>query len=154
MRKWILFVATGAGSGYAPVASGTFGSAVGCLLYWPIAGLGAGAYTLVVAGVTALGIWASGRAENLLGRRDDGRITIDEVAGMLLSLAYLPVRLDVVVSGFLLFRLFDIWKPMPARAAESLPGGLGVMADDLVAGVYANLVGQLLWRVIFPGGLV
>jgi phosphatidylglycerophosphatase A len=98
-------------------------------------------------------VWAAARAEGLFGKRDDGRITIDEVAGMLLSLAFLPYRLEVVVAAFLLFRVFDITKPPPARAAESLPGGLGVMADDLVAGLYANVVGQLLWRVVLPGGL-
>ena len=153
MRKLILFVATGAGSGYAPIAPGTAGSGVGLLLYWPLAGLGGAAYLAAVAGISALGVWAAQRAEGLFGRRDDGRITIDEVAGMLLSLAFLPRRLDVVVAGFLLFRLFDIAKPPPARAAESLPGGLGVMTDDLVAGLYANVVGQLLWRVLLPGGI-
>ncbi len=153
MRKLILFVATGAGSGYAPIAPGTAGSGVGLLLYWPLADLGGAAYLAVVGGISALGIWAAQRAEGLFGQRDDGRITIDEVAGMLLSLAFLPRRLDVVVAGFLLFRLFDIVKPPPARAAESLPGGLGVMTDDLVAGLYANLVGQLLWRVVLPGGI-
>ncbi len=153
MRKLILFVATGAGSGYAPIAPGTLGSGVGLLLYLPLAGLSGAAYLAVVGGISALGIWAAQRAEGLFGQRDDGRITIDEVAGMLLSLAFLPRRLDVVVAGFLLFRLFDIFKPPPARAAESLPGGLGVVTDDLVAGLYANVVGQLLWRVILPGGI-
>jgi phosphatidylglycerophosphatase A len=153
MRKLVLFVATGAGSGYAPVAPGTMGSGVGLLLYVPLASLGGAFYLLAVGGVAVLGIWASGRAESIFERRDDGRITIDEIAGMLLALAFLPFRLDVVVAGFLFFRLFDIWKPPPIRAAESLPGGLGVMADDLLAGLYANLIGQLLWRVVLPGGI-
>ena len=153
MRKLVLVVATGAGSGYSPVASGTVGSGVGLLLYLPLMGLGATGYLLALVGITALGIWASGEAEKIFERRDDGRITIDEVAGMLLALAFLPVRLDVVVAGFLLFRLFDIWKPYPVRAAEALPKGLGVMADDLLAGVYANLVGQVLWRWLLPGGI-
>jgi phosphatidylglycerophosphatase A len=161
MRKLVLFVATGAGSGYAPVAPGTMGSGVGLLLYVPLASfmpkgepvLGGALYLLAVGGVAVLGIWASGRAESIFERRDDGRITIDEIAGMLLALAFLPFRLDVVVAGFLFFRLFDIWKPPPIRAAESLPGGLGVMADDLLAGLYANLIGQLLWRVVLPGGI-
>jgi len=146
-------VATGAGSGYAPVAPGTVGSGVGLLLYLPLAGLGGGAYLLAVGGLSAVGVWASARAEGIFGKHDDRRITIDEVAGMLLSLAFLPPRLDVALAGFLLFRLFDIAKPPPARAAESLPGGLGVMTDDLVAGLYANLVGQVLWRGLLPGGI-
>jgi phosphatidylglycerophosphatase A len=153
MRKLVLFVATGAGSGYAPVAPGTVGSGVGLLLYVPLAGLGGASYLLAVGGVAVLGIWASGRAESIFERRDDRRITVDEIAGMLLALAFLPFRLDVAVAGFLLFRLFDIWKPFPVRAAESLSGGLGVMADDLLAGLYANLIAQLLWRVVLPGGI-
>ncbi len=149
MRIFILAIATGAGSGYAPIASGTFGSAVGLLLWWAIAGSGPVLYGVALLIVVLIGIWAANRAQAIFRRHDDGRITIDEVAGMLLSLFWLPARPEVVAAGFLLFRLFDIWKPEPARAAERLPGGVGVMADDLVAGLYANLAGQLLWRVIF-----
>ena len=152
MRKLILFVATGAGSGYSPIASGTAGSLVGLLLYVPLRHLPGGLFLLVLLAVTGLGTWVAGRAERLFGREDDGRITIDEVVGMLIALAFLPFRVDTALAAFLLFRLFDIWKPPPARRAESLPGGVGVMADDLVAGLYANLVGQLIWRVILPGG--
>ncbi|HXX49546.1 MAG TPA: phosphatidylglycerophosphatase A, partial [Myxococcota bacterium] len=129
MRIFVLAVATGAGSGYAPFASGTAGSAVGLALWWGLAAAGAASspalYALVCAGVSALGIWAAGRAERIFARHDDGRITIDEVAGMLVSLAWLPARPEVAGVGFVLFRLFDIWKPFPARSAERLPGGLG-----------------------------
>ncbi len=149
MRIFILAIATAGGSGYAPIASGTFGSAVGLLLWWAIAGMGTAANAIGLVLVVLIGIWAADRAQAIFRRHDDGRITIDEVAGMLLSLLFLPARAEVAGAAFLLFRLFDIWKPAPARAAERLPGGLGVMADDLVAGLYANLAGQLLWRVIF-----
>lgn len=149
MRIFILAIATAGGSGYAPIAPGTFGSAVGLLLWWAIAGLGTAVHAIGLVLVVLLGIWAADRAQTIFRRHDDGRITIDEVAGMLLSLLFLPARAEVAGAAFLLFRLFDIWKPAPARAAERLPGGLGVMADDLVAGLYANLAGQLLWRVIF-----
>ncbi len=152
MRIFILALATGGGSGYAPVASGTFGSAVGLLVWLAISDFGPISYALGVLAIVLVGIWAADRAQAIFRRHDDGRITIDEVAGMLVSLAWLPTRPEVVLSAFLLFRLFDIWKPPPAGAAERLPGGFGVMADDLVAGVYANLAGQLLWRVAFPGG--
>ncbi len=154
MRKLILFVATGAGSGYSPVAPGTLGSVVGLLLYLPLSRLPGVGYLLAVALLSAAGTWAANGAERIFGQHDDGRITIDEVAGLLLSLALLPPRLDVALVGFGLFRLFDIWKPPPASHAERLPGGLGVMADDWVAGAYANLGGQLLWRVLLPGGLL
>src|SRR5262245_36957624 len=148
MRILVLAVATGAGSGYSPVASGTVGSVVGLAVWLALAGSSLPTYGLALAVVIALGIWAAGRAEQLFGGHDDGRITIDEVAGMLLSLASLPWRPEIAGVGFVLFRLFDIWKPFPARAAERLPGGFGVMADDLVAGVYANLGGQLVWRLL------
>ncbi len=156
MRILVLFVATGGGSGYLPIAPGTWGSAVGVLLWaalLPLLAVPMAAYSAVVVAVSALGWWAADRAESLFERRDDGRITVDEVAGMLLALAYLPLRWDVALAGFLLFRALDIWKPWPARAAERLPGGLGVMADDLVAGAYANLVGQVIWRLLLPGGI-
>ena len=148
MRIFVLALATGGGSGYSPVASGTVGSAVGVVLWLALSRLSPAGYALACAAVIALGMWAAGRAEQLLGGHDDGRITIDEVAGMLVSLAWLPARPEVVGVGFLLFRLFDIWKPFPARQAERLPGGLGVMADDLVASAYANLGGQLVWRLL------
>jgi len=148
MRIFVLALATGGGSGYAPVASGTVGSAVGLGLWLALIQLPPAGYALACAAVALVGIWAAGRAETLLGRHDDGRITIDEIAGMLLSLAWLPARPEVAGVGFVLFRIFDIWKPFPARRAEQLPGGLGVMADDLVAGAYANLGGQLIWRLL------
>jgi phosphatidylglycerophosphatase A len=147
MRIFVLALATGGGSGYSPVASGTVGSLVGLGLWWAVGAANTASYAAACVAVIGLGIWAAGQAERIFGRHDDGRITIDEVAGMLLSLATLPFRPEVAGVGFLLFRLFDIWKPFPARAAERLPGGLGVMADDLVAGLYANLGGQVLWRL-------
>ena len=153
MRNLVLFAATGAGSGYSPIAPGTAGSVVGLLLYAALYPLATTGLVVATAVVTGLGIWTADRAEQVFEKRDDGRITIDEVAGMLLSLVALPVRLDVAIAGFFLFRLFDITKPFPARTAERLPGGVGVMADDLVAGLYANLVGQLLWRLLLPDGL-
>ena len=153
MRKIVLFIATGAGSGYSPIASGTVGSGVGLLLYAALARLPLVGYVGAVVVTTAVGVWAAERAEETFGRKDDGRITVDEVAGMLVSLVALPVRLDVAIAAFFLFRLFDIVKPPPARWCETLPGGLGVMADDIVAGIYANLVGQVLWRLVLPGGV-
>ena len=152
MRIFILALATGGGAGYSPVAPGTVGSLVGLALWLPLAALSPLAYGAAVAALVALGIWAAGRAEQVFGGHDDGRITIDEVAGMLVSLAWLPARPEVAAVGFLLFRLFDVWKPFPAGAAERLPGGFGVMADDLVAGAYANLGGQLVWRLLAGGG--
>ncbi len=92
------------------------------------------AMALVV--VTLVGIWASSRVERVLGRKDPGVIVIDEVAGMLLSVILLPRTFPVLITAFLLFRLFDVWKPFPARESQALTGGMGVMVDDLVAGLY------------------
>ncbi len=90
--------------------------------------------------VTAVGIWAGSRVERLLGVEDPGVIVIDEVAGMMLSVLWVPRTLPVLLAAFLLFRVFDVWKPFPARESQALPGGLGVMVDDLVAGLYALIV--------------
>ncbi|HAM55604.1 MAG TPA: phosphatidylglycerophosphatase A [Candidatus Rokubacteria bacterium] len=132
-------IATVAGAGYAPVASGTVGSAVTLVALWLIPFTSRGLlFTLVI--VIAVGIWAGGRVERILGRKDPGVIVIDEVAGMMLSVLFLPRTLPVLITAFLLFRLFDIWKPFPARESQDLSGGLGVMVDDLIAGGYALIL--------------
>jgi phosphatidylglycerophosphatase A len=129
-------VASVFGAGYSPVASGTVGSLVTAVAIWllPLTLLRT-AIALVV--VTLVGIWAGGRVERVLGRKDPGVIVIDEVAGMLLAVMGLPRSLPVLITAFLLFRLFDIWKPFPARESQALTGGMGVMVDDLIAGLYA-----------------
>lgn len=98
------------------------------------------ALVLFAVVVTLVGIWASDEAERALGAKDPGAIVIDEVAGMALSVLALPPTLGVLFAGFLLFRIFDIVKPYPANALQRLRGGVGVMVDDLVAGLYALLV--------------
>jgi phosphatidylglycerophosphatase A len=140
-----LAVATGGGSGYAPIAPGTAGSAVGVLLFWPLAALGLPLFAATVAGVTALGIWAADLAERVYGRKDDGRIVIDEVAGQLLTL--LPLvpagrahSLGWLVTGFVAFRVLDVWKPGPVRwLQDHLRGGAGVVLDDVAAGALGAL---------------
>ena len=87
--------------------------------------------------VTALGVWAADEAERALGAKDPGAIVVDEVAGMTLSVLALPPTPGVLLAGFLLFRLFDVLKPFPANVAQRLPGGVGVMIDDVIAGLYA-----------------
>ena len=134
-----LAVASVGGAGYAPIASGTLGSLVAAIALWlipfsPTALLA----TLVV--ITIVGVWAGSRVERALGAKDPGVIVIDEVAGMFLAVLFLPRTLPVLVSAFFLFRLFDIWKPYPARQIQEFHGGLGVMLDDLIAGAYALAV--------------
>jgi phosphatidylglycerophosphatase A len=124
------------GAGYSPIAPGTAGSAVAAVALWliPFSRLG---FVATLLGVVLVGTWASHRVELLLDRKDPGLIVIDEVAGMMVSVALVPRSVPVLVCAFLLFRLFDIWKPFPARDSQSLPGGAGVMVDDLIAGAYA-----------------
>jgi phosphatidylglycerophosphatase A len=118
------------------VASGTVGSLVTLIALWliPFTTL-----TLLVtlAIVTLVGIWAGSRVERAIDAKDPGIIVIDEVAGMLVSVLFLPRTIPVLVTAFLLFRLFDIWKPFPARQLQEMHGGVGVMLDDLIAGAYA-----------------
>jgi phosphatidylglycerophosphatase A len=90
--------------------------------------------------VTLIGTWAADQAERTLGRKDPGVIVIDEVAGMTLSVLVLPLTVPVLAIAFVLFRVFDVVKPAPARQAQALPGGIGVMVDDLVAGLYALVI--------------
>jgi phosphatidylglycerophosphatase A len=186
--RWSRWIAVAGGFGYVPVAPGTAGSAAGALLFLAAVavfrGTGSGAsdasdasdahstlspltflalYGLAVLGLLLLGIRAAGRAEVDFGRRDDGRIVIDEVVGQLIALAPLAVffrpeggrggffELSIaVVTGFVLFRLFDVWKPGAIGWAERrFKGGLGVMADDVVAGVHGAVCLTVLHWLVF-----
>jgi len=117
------------------MAPGTAGSLVALVAVWVIP-FSSFSLVLTLVFVTLAGVWASSRSERLLGRKDPGQVVIDEVAGMLLSVLTLPRAPLTLLAAFLLFRLLDIVKPFPARQSQHLPGGIGVMADDLVAGAY------------------
>lgn len=141
-------VATAFGSGYAPLAPGTAGSAVGLLLFWPLARLNWPWQALACAVVCVAGTLASARVARALALKDPGIVVVDEVAGQWVTLAGLPFTPATALAGFLLFRAMDVIKPWPARDLERLPGGLGIMSDDVAAGVYAHLllqVGLLVW---------
>ena len=142
-----LAIATCGYLGFVPVAPGTFGSAAGLGLFLLLAHVGSPAlYVSVAVLLFALGVWGSSVAERELGRTDPGAVVMDEVVGMLITLAFLDVTLAGAVAGFLVFRLLDVVKPWPSRRFEQLHGGLGVMADDAMAAVYGNLVMRaLLW---------
>ena len=118
------------------MASGTVGIFVTLIALWliPFTTL---ALLVTLAIVTLVGIWAGSRVERAIDAKDPGIIVIDEVAGMLVSVLFLPRTIPVLVTAFLLFRLFDIWKPFPARQLQEMHGGVGVMLDDLIAGAYA-----------------
>ncbi|HEY2432989.1 MAG TPA: phosphatidylglycerophosphatase A [Vicinamibacterales bacterium] len=145
MIRLAVFLATVAYCGYFPVAPGTVGSAAGLIVYllvwWtrsPIIEVGLIAVTFFV------GTWAATHAERYFGGIDPGPVVIDEVLGMLITLAFIPAGWSAALAGFLLFRVADVIKPFPANRFEKLHGGLGIMADDAMAGVYANLALRLL----------
>jgi phosphatidylglycerophosphatase A len=129
------------------VAPGTAGSAVAVLILWVVPFSRAGLLLFLVA-VTLVGTWAADRAERLLGAKDPGVIVIDEVAGMTLAVAPFTPTLAVLAVGFVLFRVFDVTKPFPARASQHVAGGIGIMVDDLIAGLYALIV-IVIGRAIF-----
>ena len=139
-EKIIKLLATGFGSGLSPVAPGTIGTLVGisvCLfslpLIWPLR-------FLFVIVILALAVFISGRAEMIYSKKDDQRIVIDEIAGF--QVAMLPVAITGLhlCLAFVLFRIFDIWKPFPVNKLQDLPGGWGVVLDDVGAGIYAGVI--------------
>jgi phosphatidylglycerophosphatase A len=153
-------VATAGCAGYLPFAPGTWGSLVGVLLYWLMlrhtslfaptllhhAGVTWAAPFVVwvvelVLLVSAVGIWAAEKMSIESGLKDPQFVVVDEVSGQMLTylLALAPANWKYLLLGFILFRVFDIWKPFPARQAEAMPGGWGIMADDWVAGIYAAM---------------
>ena len=151
MRDPVHFLAFGFGAGLAPYAPGTFGSIVGVVAAWWVLELPLAARVAVVLGVIALGIWICGESARRLGKHDDQRIVLDEIAGVLLtSLAVVEKTLFALALVFVLFRIFDIWKPWPIRDVDhSLHGGLGIMLDDLIAALYAAACVATI-RVLLP----
>jgi len=140
-RRVGVFIATCAYVGYAPIAPGTWGSAVGVGIYCLVRHQASVAIQLGAIGVLlVVGLWAATEAEHHFGGIDPRPVVIDEVIGMLITLALLPVNAIGVVAGFLIFRVLDVVKPWPARRLEHLPGGFGVVLDDVMAGIYGNVI--------------
>lgn len=134
-------------AGYFPVAPGTFGSLAALAIIWFLI---PGFFYILIPislGLFFVSVWSAGRAEDIFGQ-DGSQIVIDEVTGMAVSLVFVPHRMGYFAAAFFLFRIFDIVKPPPARNAERLKGGWGVTMDDVVAGVYANLVLHLALYVL------
>jgi phosphatidylglycerophosphatase A len=133
--------------GYLPFVPGTFGSIAGLALYFFIKGNGF-LYLAAVLIIGVLGFISCGRAEKIFAKKDPQYAVIDEVTGMLISLAFLPYDIKWVVSGFFLFRLLDTLKPFPASKFQKMHGSVGIMGDDIVAGIYANIVLQVVSRLL------
>ncbi len=159
------------GVGYLPLMPGTFGSAVGVAIYcvftrldgiwerhWALMhqlsrdqaqAVSIGAFLFVFLLFVLLGVWASGRSTELLGNSDPPQAVVDEVMGQLIVFLFVPFGISwpLVLIGFLLFRLFDIWKPYPIDSLQVLPGGIGVCADDILAGVYGGICLSIIYAI-------
>src|SRR5580658_6064772 len=139
-------IASGAGVGYIKKGSGTIAALLSCII-WYFSLKQADSSNWIIAGIIACifiaGVWASTVVETQWGK-DSSMVVIDEVGGMCVSLFLLPVSIQYIIMGFVLFRFFDIAKPFFIRRLEKLPSGWGVMADDLLAGIYTNLILQVI----------
>jgi phosphatidylglycerophosphatase A len=154
MRRLAVFLATCGYVGYAPVAPGTFGSAAGLVIFALVRTSGSMSVELATIVVLfAVGVWSGTQAEHHFGGVDPGPIVLDEVVGMLITLALLPVNATGAFVGFIVFRALDVVKPWPSGRFERLHGGLGIMADDGMAALYGNGVMRILVAVTPAGWL-
>jgi len=145
----IKIIATFFGLGYLPKASGTIAAFCACLLFFLLHDIGIswGPILVLLAVILVLGVYVSACLEEIWGK-DNSRIVLDEVFGMGVALLYVPHQMKVYLAVFALFRLLDIWKPLGIRYLESLKKGWGVMADDFLAGIYANLFFHILQFIL------
>ncbi len=146
LRRLGVFIATCAYVGYAPIAPGTFGSAIGLAVFYVVRQQRSTTVEVaVIVALAAVGLWSATEAEHHFGGIDPGPVVIDEVIGMLITLAFIPVNVAGAIVAFFIFRFLDVVKPWPARRLEHLPGGFGVVLDDMMAGVYGNIV---MWGLV------
>ena len=149
LRNPVHFLALGFGSGCAPFAPGTFGTLAAIPLFLLLGQLSLPAYLFILLLITIAGIWICGKTAEDWGIHDHGAIVWDEFAGFLVTMIAAPMEWKWIIIGFLLFRLFDIWKPYPIKMLDKeVSGGFGIMVDDLLAGLYALIILQLLIRYI------
>jgi phosphatidylglycerophosphatase A len=144
MNRFFLFLAAGFGAGYVSVAPGTAGTLVAIPIFLVLSSIPFPLYELTILTFFFLASWISGEAERCWGRKDHPRIVIDEIMGYLITMLWLPKTTLFIILGFFLFRFFDIVKPPPIRFLEKAKGGYGVVLDDVLAGVYANVILQIM----------
>lgn len=149
MDKLIVALATGLYSGKIPFAPGTWGSAFALIPWYFCRGLSLANYLIVMAVLFVVGFLTAGSAEKILDRPDPGAIVIDEIMGMFITLTLAPNHPVAWLLGFILFRIFDVLKPFPVSWLDThLHGGIGIMMDDVMAGIYALICLQLIWLVV------
>ena len=132
--------------GLIPIAPGTFGTIAAIPLFYALSFTPLYLYLAITVLIILISVWASGVAEEIFGKTDPGKVVADEVCGYLVTMILVPVTLGNIFFGFLLFRLFDIAKPYPIRKFERLPGGWGIVMDDVMAGVYSCITLHILGR--------
>jgi len=149
MNHFFLFLATGFGAGYSPIAPGTAGTLIAIPVYFFLSAIPSPIYEITIAAFFFLSVWVSKNAEVFFKRKDDGRIVIDEIMGFFVTMLWVPKTARFIVIGFFLFRFFDILKPFPIRRLEKkIKGGFGVVLDDVLAGIYANIILRLIYLFI------
>ncbi len=141
-------IVSGLGIGFLPKAPGTWGSLLAVFIFLGLARLSFLSQVLVVVGISIIGVYSAGKIAKETGEKDPKLVVIDEIAGQLLALVGFPPKPLVLLTGFLIFRLLDIIKPPPIQYLERLPGGLGIMADDLLAGLVTNLILQIFIPIL------
>jgi phosphatidylglycerophosphatase A len=148
INRFFLVLATGFGVGYSPIAPGTLGTLLAIPVYYFLSTISSPIYEITLIGFFFLSVWISENAEIFFGKKDDQRIVIDEMMGFLITMLWVPKTVHFIIIGFFLFRFFDILKPFPIRRLEKgLKGGYGVVLDDVIAGVYANIILYLIGRI-------
>lgn len=147
MNRFITILATGLGIGYSPIAPGTLGTLLALPISYFLSEIPFPLYEITLAGFFFLSVWVSEKAGAAFGKKDDQRIVIDEMMGFFITMLWIPKTLLFILSGFILFRIFDIIKPPPIRFAERTRGGYGVVLDDVIAGVYANILLHFIGRI-------
>jgi phosphatidylglycerophosphatase A len=149
MRYFILLLATGLGVGHSPIAPGTLGTLLAIPIYYFLSEIPFPLYEITLIGFFFLAVWVSEKTEAVFGKKDDQRIVIDEMMGFFITMLWVPKTPLFILVGFILFRFFDILKPFPIRRLEKrLKGGWGVVLDDVMAGVYANILLHLFQKAI------
>jgi phosphatidylglycerophosphatase A len=146
MKKLAIIIGTTFGSGFSPVAPGTVGSLVAVVALWLTPFPSTLIFSHIIVFLFFIGVWVAAVCEKQWGH-DPGRVNWDEVVGMMISVLALPKTWPIYAAAFVLSRLFDIVKPFPANCAETLPGGWGIMMDDVIAGIYANIALQIGLRI-------
>lgn len=148
MNYFIVILATGFGIGYSPIAPGTLGTLIAIPIYYFLSEIPSPIYEITLIAIFFLSVWISENAETYFRKKDDQRIVIDEMMGFLITMLWLPKTIFSIITGFFLFRFFDILKPFPIRSLERrLKGGFGVVLDDVAAGIYANIILHLIGRI-------